>query len=934
VKDESDLTAGQVIGSYQIISLIGRGGMGEVYLALDVRLGRKVALKLLPASVTGDRTRLRRFEQEARAASGLNHPNILTIHGVEEVDGRRLIATEFIDGVTLRQRMAASAINIHEALDIAIHVASALVAAHRLKIVHRDIKPENIMVRTDDGLVKVLDFGLAKPTGTGPDPSADPEAPTRAMVNTGPGVLVGTVAYMSPEQARGQEVDERTDIWCLGVVLYEMIAGKVPFAGRGANEIISQILSREQPAPLARFAHDVPAELEGIVAKALTKDREERYQTSKDLLIDLKRLKQRIEVDAEIVRVGVSETGTSVSGSSGQASTESAPDPIDRTTTATDTQPTTSAEYLVTEIKRHKRGVVLALAITIVAGAGIAYWLYKSMGQRSLPSQPIKITRLTTTGRATSSAISPDGKYVVYSQEEGGQESLWLSQVALSNNVQIIPPAAVNYRGVTFSRDGNLIYYVTVDQNNQGVLYQSPALGGGGERKLLEGVQSPVTFSPDGKLLAFLRRYPANPGGDALMIANADGTEDRVLFALKQPNLFGNFGAPAWSPDGKVIACGVQNYSGSFYSNVVGVRVADGTATQITSQKWDQLNIGRVAWLADGSGLLLTVSDQPGDLPQIWQLPYPVGEARRIVNDLDGYSDLTVTADSSVLATVRTNRFVNIWVGPSEDSRRAGQITSGTERDDGLAGLDWTPDGKIVYRSQAGGAHIWIMGADGSGSKQLLPFAAANPSVTADGHYVVWTSKGDGVLQLWRADIDGSNQRQLTQFGGAGAWFPRLSPDGKWVVFGNIPNGSFHTLWRVSIDGSALVQLTNQPSWVPVVSPDGKLIACNWLDETSGQWKMAIIPFEGGMPIKIFDNSGVYNRRILWTPDGRAIAYIQTNRGVSNIWAQPLDGGSAKQLTDFKDQRIFNFSWSRDGKQLALSRGIVNSDVVLVSSFR
>ena len=242
------------------------------------------------------------------------------------------------------------------------------------------------------------------------------------------------------------------------------------------------------------------------------------------------------------------------------------------------------------------------------------------------------------------------------------------------------------------------------------------------------------------------------------------------------------------------------------------------------------------------SGLLVTVSEQPGSLPQIWHLPYPVGEAKRIVNDLDGYSDLTATADSSILATVRTNRLVNIWVGPSEDPVRAKQITSGADRDDGVGGLDWTPDGKIVYRSTAGGTHVWIMGADGSGNKQLSPSAASNPTVSADGRYLVWARKNDGVLQIWRADIDGGNQKQLTQVGGAGAWFPKLSPDGKWVVFGSIPTGSSHSIWKVSIDGGSLIRLTDKPSWAPVVSPDSKLIACNWLEEASdyGRWRSSV----------------------------------------------------------------------------------------------
>ena len=292
--DDDEFKAGQTVAHYQIVSLLGEGGMGTVYLAEDTKLRRRVSLKFLSTTFTQDHERLRRFEQEARAASALNHPNILAIHEIGEEDGHRFIATEFIEGETLRARLRFG-LDLDDALDIAIQVASAMVAAHRVNIVHRDIKPENIMIRRDDGLVKMLDFGLAKiSVPRSPEAVIDTEAKTRLRAQTAPGVVMGTVAYMSPEQARGDAVDERTDIWSLGVVLYEMIAGSSPFVAATSNEIISGILSKESPPPLARYSRVVPERLEEIVEKALTKNKEERYQTSKDLLIDLKRLKQSL----------------------------------------------------------------------------------------------------------------------------------------------------------------------------------------------------------------------------------------------------------------------------------------------------------------------------------------------------------------------------------------------------------------------------------------------------------------------------------------------------------------------------------------------------------------------------------------------------------------------------------------------------------------
>ena len=291
------IAAGTKLGRYEIRSKIGEGGMGEVYLAQDTKLDRRVALKILPADVAAHPDRMKRFVQEAKTASALNHPNIITIHEIDETDSGHFIATEFIDGETLRECESNAPLKLTESLDIATQIAGALAAAHAAGIVHRDIKPENVMLR-HDGIVKVLDFGLAKlsePPAVAGGPAIDSEAQTRANIKTDPGVVMGTAIYMSPEQARGLPIDARTDIFSLGVVLYEMVAGRLPFEGSNRNEIMASVLSDKEPPPLARYAREVPSELERIVAKALHKDREQRYQTIKDMLLDLKSLKQHLE---------------------------------------------------------------------------------------------------------------------------------------------------------------------------------------------------------------------------------------------------------------------------------------------------------------------------------------------------------------------------------------------------------------------------------------------------------------------------------------------------------------------------------------------------------------------------------------------------------------------------------------------------------------
>jgi eukaryotic-like serine/threonine-protein kinase len=372
---DKELSAGSTLSHYRIVSKIGAGGMGEVYLAEDSRLGRKVALKILNADLTRHEDRVRRFEQEARAASALSHPNILTIFDIGREDSTHFIATEFIDGQTLRSALTRSRMKISEVLDVALQAAAALAAAHAAGIIHRDVKPENIMVRPD-GLIKVLDFGLAK-LAEAQAPSTNSGARTIARADTDPGTVMGTAAYMSPEQARGQTVDARTDIFSLGVVIYEMIAGRAPFEGETASHVIVSILEKE-PAPLTRSSPDAPSELERIVTKALAKDKDERYQTVKDLLIDLKRLKQRRDVDAEIERsispdtISRSAVGTS-SSSPGAVGTAG---PTVVSTGNVGVHTTSSAEYLVSGIKQHRKGVIASLAVLLLAGAALVYSFY------------------------------------------------------------------------------------------------------------------------------------------------------------------------------------------------------------------------------------------------------------------------------------------------------------------------------------------------------------------------------------------------------------------------------------------------------------------------------------------------------------------------------------------------------------------------------
>ncbi len=905
--------------------------MGQVYLAQDTLLDRTVALKILPTTLMEKEDRMARFTREAKTASALNHPNIITIYEIGQAGSLWFIATEFIEGDTLRLRISQTSLTILETLDIASQICSALAAAHEAGVVHRDIKPENVMIRRD-GILKVLDFGIAKLTGAR-EKATSRDAETLTLLETEPGTILGTTAYMSPEQTRGRDVDERSDIWSVGVLLYEMVTGLLPFQQETSSDVVAAIL-RMDPLPVSHFVTDAPLELERIITKCLEKNRDERYQGVKDLLVDLRRLKKQLEFEEELESFNSAKQSGSLSGrlSPGGQATQARARTVQLTNKVQARDSTSTAEYIVSNIQKHKSYAVIGLVLFILAIAATAVGLYKLTfhPKSGTGLQSLNVTRFTATGKATHAAISPDGRYVAHVSEEGGQQSVWLGQVAAASQAQVIPPAEVEYVGLVFTSDGQFLYYVAADKNNaRGALYQIPVLGGAA-RKILEDIQSPITLSPDGKQLAFVRYLSVKE--NALMIANVDGSGIRELAKHSAPDFFSTK-APSWSPDSQLIACVYQNTSGGYYEDVVSVRVSNGQEMTLNPQRWWQ--VGQITWLADGKSLIASATEAAGSLPQLWLIPFNGGGARRLTNDLNGYTDVSLTADSKTLVSVRSDRLVNIWLAKPNEPGQLRQITSGTERDDGMRGISWTPDGKIVYRSVAGGEpNVWIMAADGSNQRQLSVNSSQNfdPMVSPDGKYIAWGSKRAGNTNLWQMEIDGSNSKQITN--GAGDYFPDYSPDGKWILYTAYdPVASFWSILKVSTDGGTPVKLTDRESALSAISPDGKFFACNYEVSPGTGYQIAVIPFAGGPPAHLFNVPGSFGRTIRWTPDGNALTYTDTRAGVSNIWQQSLTGGPPKQLTDFKDQSIFGFAWSRDGKQLAISRGVVNSDVMLLQDF-
>ena len=579
--------------------------------------------------------------------------------------------------------------------------------------------------------------------------------------------------------------------------------------------------------------------------------------------------------------------------------------------------------------------LTLSFGALLAAGAALGiYWLV-SQGRpdggakASVPFREMEISRLTTSGKITHAAISPDGKYVAHVTEDAEGDSLWVSHVAAPTAVRIAGPAATEYVSVTFTPDGGAVYYLALDRDKgDTALYRVPVLGGPSSTAAYD--VGPVGLSPDGTQMAFIRIY----GNESrLIVAGAGGAGERTLARHRQPELFRLYwNAPAWSPDGKTLACQVRlSDERGQYETVVGVSVEDGAERPLSPVRWKYA--GQPVWLPDGSGLLLTANEGETAPVQVWHVALASGAATRVTHDLNDYHDLSLTRDAGRLAAVQYHSVSGIWVAPEADADRARQIASDAGRVEELA---WAPDGRIVYRSNAGGsAEIWVMGADGSNPKQLTADARVGRglAVSPDGRRIFFASDRAGHFNIWRADADGSNLRQLTE--GGGEFYPHCTPDGGWVVY---QQGEIEPrLWKVPADGGEPVRLTETRANRPAVSPDGGLIAYHYLDPDAdkSRWRIGVVSSEGGERLRRFDLPPTVTQRFVrWSPDRQSIAFLNSPGGLSDIWAQPLDGSPPKQLTGFKAEQILAFDWSPDRRSLAYVRGAETSDVVLIEQGR
>jgi Tol biopolymer transport system component/predicted Ser/Thr protein kinase len=849
--------AGTRVGRYEIVSLLRQGGMGEVYSAEDRNLGRRVALKILPANRTSDPERVARFVREARASSTLNHPSIVSVHDAGSEGDVHFLAMELIDGLPLSEWMRRRR-SVSSRIEVMAQVADGLAQAHDAGIVHRDLKPDNIMV-TSDGHAKIVDFGVAKLTERLGERTAITGIST-------PTSRVGTTAYMSPEQVEGKRIDRRTDVFSFGTVLYELLTGANPFNAPQFADTIHNVVHLEPPL------EGIPAELRRIVARCLRKDPARRYDSMRDVALDLR------EAVAEPERP-----------------------------------------------RNRGRWWIAAASVALIAVA--AWWLAgRGRTVTQVEQHGMTMTRLTHSGRVVTAAISPDGKYLVHAVMEDDGQALYVKQIATGTITRIAATAPIYYFSLHVSSDNNYAYYIaaTRSETNVGNIYQLPLLGGT-PRRIAADTEFWYSLSPDGTQVVF-RRFDAAARIHELTVAAIDGSGEQVLLRRHHPELID---MPAWTPDGKSItflAGNVMRRDSTKLYRMTGDRLE-----LIPMPRFR--GIGSYAWLPDGSGALVAAfeREQP---PQVWFVPTGDTTGRKVTSEVSAYFGVNATADSQSFSAVRDVTDSNIYT-VTLPSGELNALTSGVGNWVGGGGVRWLSDHEVLYSTIVDGVNTFLaVGTDGGTPRRLVHnMTMWDLAVSPDGKRIVFISDKNGSNQVWIADSSGANARPLTDRGSSNS--PSFTPDGSAVVYVRQDAGQFIWRVPVTGgEPVALTNVpANRPSVSP--DGKWLLCRLRSTVPGVPLWRTALIPLDGKGSTRYFEAPRYGAPPMLqWHPDGRSILYVDMKNNVSNIWQQDLDGGAPRQLTNLDSGDVFSYAIARDGKRLAIARGEWTRDAVLVRNFR